>query len=109
MSSIEEIKNRIKNQTGLVMSRVPEPTRSEFIEFANGEFAGDYGLLLRELWSCYKHYQQIINTQDTKLDYLITMVKNINISQPKPEGKMLPKMLGRKLTEREVDEQNEQT
>jgi hypothetical protein len=59
MSSIEEIKNRIKNQTGLVMSRVPEPTRSEFIEFANGEFAGDYGLSLKWYVEQAKEYQKV--------------------------------------------------
>jgi hypothetical protein len=93
----------------LEIENIPEKTREEFVQFSNGEFDGDYSKTFYYLWECYKHYQQIINTQDTKLDYLITMVKNINISQPKPEGKMLPKMLGRKLTEREVDEQNEQT
>jgi hypothetical protein len=101
LEEVREINNRLRTQ-GLVISRLPEPTRSQFIEFANGEFAGDYGCTLVYIFDCFKHYQQIINTQDTKLDYIITMLKNQ--TQPKIEGKKLPKMLGRD-TEKEVDEQ----
>jgi hypothetical protein len=88
---IKDLKEKIRNNLGLVISRVPENTRKEFIEFAEGEFAGDYGLLLRELWECYKHYQQIINTQDTKLDYIISIIKNIQLQSK--EGPKVPKML----------------
>ena len=95
LEDIKDLKEKIRNNLGLIISRVPEKTRNEFIEFANGEFAGDYGLLLRELWETYKHYQQIINSVDTKLDYLITMIKNQ--TSPKIEEKKMPKMLGRKL------------
>jgi hypothetical protein len=94
-NEIKALKEKIKNQLGLVMSRVPENTRKEFLEFANGEFAGDYGMCLHYVWDCFKHYQQILNTQDTKLDYLITMVKNLPQSTPKPEGPKLPIMLGK--------------
>jgi hypothetical protein len=93
---IKILKEKIKNNLGLVMSRVPENTRKEFIEFANGEFAEDYGMTLHYVWDCFKHYQQIINTQDTKLDYIITMIKNLQ-SFPKPEGIKLPTMLGREI------------
>jgi hypothetical protein len=96
----KEINNKARSQ-GLVMSRVPEPTRSQFIEFANGEFAGDYGCTLVYIFDCFKHYQQIINTQDTKLEYIINMLQNK--TQPKIEGKKHPQMLGRE-TEKEVDE-----
>jgi hypothetical protein len=82
------------------MSRVPEKTRTEFIEFANGEFADDYGMCLHYIWDCFKHYQQIINTMDTKLDYMISLLKNIQ--SPKIETPKMPTMLGR--TEKEVKE-----
>ena len=101
MPTLEEFKEINKNARaqGLVMSRVPEPTRSQFIEFANGEFAGDYGCTLVYIFDCFKHYQQIINTQDTKLDYIINMMKSL--STPKIEERKLPKMLGEN-TEKEV-------
>lgn len=79
------------------MSRVPEPTRSQFIEFANGEFAGDYGMTLLFIWDAFKHYEQIINTQDTKLDYMIELIKNRQ--SPVPEGVKLPKMLQSNIKE----------
>jgi hypothetical protein len=83
----------------LNISRVPEPTRSQFIEFANGEFAGDYGMCLMFIWDAFKHYQQIINTQDTKIDYLINMVEQLksNSSASEPAKKqprfLTPKQL----------------
>lgn len=100
---IKALKEKIRNNLGLVMSRVPEQTRKEFIEFANGEFAEDYGMTLHYVWDCFKHYQQILNTQDTKLDYIITMLKNSQ-STPKQEGPKKPQMLGRpeEKTEKEV-------
>jgi hypothetical protein len=98
------LKEKIRNNLGLIMSRVPEKTRTEFIEFANGEFAGDYGCTLTFVWDCFKRYQQIINTQDTKLDYIITMLKN---NTPKIEERKVLKMLGRSNDTREV--KNEQT
>ena len=102
MATIDEIRdmNNKLRTNGLVISRLPEPTRSQFIEFANGEFAGDYGCALVYVFDCFKHYQQIINSQEIKLDYIITMLKQ---TQPKIEGTKSPKFLGRE-TKKEVDE-----
>jgi len=98
IEEVRDLKEKIRKNLGLVMSRVPEKTRAEFIEFANGEFAEDYGMCLHYIWECFKHYQQVLNTQDTKLDYMITLLKNIQ--SPKIEALKMPKMLG--STEREV-------
>ena len=92
LNEFKELKEQIRNNLGLVMSRVPEKTRKEFVEFANGEFASDYGCTLVFVWDCFKHYQQIINTQDTKLVYMISLLKNQQ--SPKIEATKLPKMLG---------------
>ena len=35
---------------GIVISRVPKPTRDKFITMAEDEFAGDYGMLLKYLY-----------------------------------------------------------
>jgi hypothetical protein len=100
IDEFKDLKEKIKNNLGLVMSRVPEKTRKEFIEFANGEFAEDYGMTLHYVWDCFKHYQQIINTQDTKLDYIINMIKNLQ--SPKIEERKLPQMLGCEINTKEV-------
>lgn len=102
IDEVREISNKLRTN-GLVISRLPEPTRSQFIEFANGEFAGDYGCTLVYVFDCFKHYQQIINTQDTKIDYIITMLKNQNINQPKSNGVKSPKFLGKNEKEKEND------
>ena len=91
VDDVKELKEKIRNNLGIVMSRVPEKTRKEFIEFADGEFAGDYGMTLHYIWDAFKHYQQIINTHDTKLDYIITL---LNQKTPESEVKK-PKMLGK--------------
>lgn len=91
VDEVRELKEQIRNNLGLVMSRVPEKTRAEFIDFANGEFASDYGCTLVYVWDCFKHYQQIINTVDTKIDYMISLIKQ---SPKTEEARKLPKMLG---------------
>jgi len=98
IDEVRDLKEKIRHNLGLVMSRVPEKTRAEFVEFAKGEFEDDYGMCLHYVWDMFKHYQQIINTQDTKLDYMISLLKNQQ--SPKIEEVKLPKMLG--STEKEV-------
>jgi hypothetical protein len=100
IDEVRDLKEKIRNNLGLVMSRVPEKTLKEFKEFAKGEFEDDYGMCLHYVWDMFKHYQQIINTQDTKLDYMISLLKNQQ--SPKIEGAKIPKMLG--STEKEVKE-----
>jgi hypothetical protein len=106
MPTIEEfnaLKEKIKNK-GLVMSRVPENTRKEFIEFAEGEFAEDYGMCLNYIWDCFKHYQQIINSQDTKMNYIITMLEKMKPSNLSvKEEKKSPKFLAPQLNSQEVN------
>jgi len=92
VDDVKDLKEKIRNNLGLVMSRVPENTRKEFIEFANGEFAEDYGMTLKYVWDCFKHYQQIINSQDIKLDYIITLIKKT----PETSEVRKPKMLSEK-------------
>jgi len=100
MDEIKALKEKIRNNLGLVMSRVPEKTLAEFKEFAKGEFEDDYGMCLHYVWDYFKRSQQIINTQDAKLDYIITMIKNMP-SQSLASGVKMPQMLGR--NEKEVE------
>lgn len=98
---LKNLKEKVLNPNRLFLARVPEKTKKEFIEFANGEFAEDYGMCLHYVWNAFKHYQQIINTQDTKLDYMIELIKNMKPAQSM-ESKTFPKMLS---TEKEVKEE----
>jgi len=46
----KEILNKLReNNLSLRMSRVPKHTREKFIQLANEEFEGDYGMLLKWL------------------------------------------------------------
>jgi hypothetical protein len=48
--NINKILNKItRNQDSLHISRVPKKDRDKFIELANEEFAGDYGMCLKYL------------------------------------------------------------
>jgi len=78
IEEFKDLKEKILSSDKMFFARVPKRTKKEFIEFANGEFAEDYGMCLHFIWEAFKHYQQIINTQDTKLDYMIQLLKSQN-------------------------------
>lgn len=74
MDKIEELKKRI-GETHLVISRVPKDTKAKFIELANAEFCGDYGMLLKFIFEEAIEYQRMklifFDNIDLKLNYLI--------------------------------------
>ena len=86
--------NKIKEfmNTTLEFETIPYNTKKEFTEFMNGEFEGNAGMTLHYVWECFKHYQQIINTQDTKIDYMISLLQNINVPKSEPK-RQFPQML----------------
>ena len=43
-----------ERETRLNISRVPKKIREEFTKFAEEEFEGDYGMLLKHIWDKYK-------------------------------------------------------
>lgn len=55
----DEIVLKKTKEKGLIMSRVPEKTRLEFIKFAEEEFADDRGMLLKKLMDDYKEYAKL--------------------------------------------------
>ena len=84
----------------LNISRVPKKIRQEFIDFAEEEFEGDYGMLLKEIWDKYKEYSNMQQTFDIKLNYIIQLIEQSTASQEeqKPEEKNEITMLsGRKV------------
>ena len=48
----EQIKERVREKS-LHISRVPSKTKTRFMELANEEFEGDYGMLLKKLIEIY--------------------------------------------------------
>lgn len=84
---VKDIQERLKTH-GIVMSRVPKPTRDFFIKLAEEEFAGDYGLLLRELVERYKEYMLFMNSLDIKLNYIISLLENKK-TEEKPQVKKI--------------------
>ncbi len=60
--NINKILNKItRNQDSLHISRVPKKTRDAFVELANEDYAGDYGMCLVMLMS------QVINSNERML------------------------------------------
>ncbi|KKM80826.1 hypothetical protein LCGC14_1336020 [marine sediment metagenome] len=87
-------------ETRLNISRVPKKTREEFTKFAEEEFEGDYGMLLKELWEKYKDYSMIQQTFDVKLNYIIQLLENEKgtaSQERKPEKNIIKFLDGRKV------------
>ena len=64
MNEARIVLNKAKS-SGLIMSRVPDKTREEFIKFAEDNFAGDYGMLL--CW-CYNQAVEYQKVKDLLMD-----------------------------------------
>ena len=90
--------------SGLVISRVPDKTRKEFIEFADEEFAGDYGLLLKHIWDEYKRNSFIETVFFQNIDMKLNELLNKDNVPKREEEK--PKEI-RFLSGRKVEQKKE--
>ena len=86
---------------GLVMGRVPKPTRDFFIKLANSEFASDYGLTLKFLVD-EAIRRNILESMDIKINYAIELLEKAANFEKKPEKKQIKLLSGRKI-EKEVE------
>ena len=88
-----------EKERSLFISRVPTPTKERFMELANSEFAGDYGLLIKTLVDNFIEYQNIklifFENINSKLDQIITL--SLNKTEEKPESKEIKLLDGRKV------------
>ena len=103
MTDAEIVLKDIKTK-GLMISRVPEIARSEFIDLSTSEFAGDYGMALKHLLDHYKLFQYVITNFDSKLDKIIHILESKD-SEKNPEKKVreIKFLSGRKVNiEQEV-------
>jgi len=91
MNKLNEIVLREKEKS-LHISRVPTKIKEEFTKYAEDEFAGDYGLLLREIWEKYKESSLFYQNFDVKLNYIIQLLEKETEpeqNEKKPEKRML--------------------
>jgi len=101
MSTGAEIVLKDLKTKGLMISRVPDIARTEFMDLATLEFAGDYGMTLKCLVDNYKLFKYVMTNFDAKLDKLFHVLESKNSGEQTPSRKFLD---GRKI-EKEVQKQ----
>lgn len=74
MVTREEIQ-KLKDRK-LSISRIPEKTKEEFVNFANEEFCGDFGMALKYIWDTFKSAKMAYENFDFKLDQILTNQQN---------------------------------
>jgi len=82
-----------EKERSLFISRVPKNTKDRFMELANSEFAGDYGLLLQWIYSQAIEYQNMksvfFESINMKLDSIINLFSSKNEEQFSNDIKLL--------------------
>lgn len=91
----EEIEDIAKRK--IKINRVPERVKKEFIQFANKEFCGDYGMALREVWEKYKEFVMLYENMNFKLDEIMTLLSNDSEGEEQEQGKKIKLLSGKKL------------
>lgn len=79
-----EIIDSIKNRPDLVINRLPQKTRQDFIKFADEEYCSDYGFALKHLFDFYtgvlnvgnEHLEAELNTLREEVLMLKMHIKN---------------------------------
>ena len=52
-SELDKLKSMI-TQKKLVIGRVPDATKNEFVEFAKNQYCDDYGMAFKAIWEYFK-------------------------------------------------------
>jgi len=87
-----------EKERSLFISRVPKNTKDRFMELANSEFAGDYGLLLQWIYSQAIEYQRVKELLLNK-NFWNEINSDLNKIEEEPEDSI--KLLdGKKITKR---------
>jgi len=87
--NIGEIVLKKARSDGIVMSRVPKPTRDAFIGLAESEFSGDYGMTLKYIFDNFIIWKLYFENIDLKLDKIINSIQLLNNSNIQPESKKM--------------------
>lgn len=77
---------------GLVISRVPKPTRDAFLKLAEEEFADDWGMTLKYIFDNFLMWKIFFENMDLKLDKVISMLQTT-----KEEDKEIKLISGKRI------------
>jgi len=84
-------------ETRLSISRVPKKTKKDFVELADNEFEGDYGMALKSIFDNFSLWKMLFENVDMKLDIIIDKLNN-----PNKEDKERINLLSGKIIKKEV-------
>ena len=84
-------------ETRLSISRVPKKTKKDFVELADNEFEGDYGMALKSIFDNFSLWKMLFENIDMKLDIIIDKLNN-----PNKEDKERINLLSGKIIKKEV-------
>ena len=87
-------------ETRLNISRVPKRVRQEFVEYAEEEFEGDYGMLIRELWENYKMWKLFFQNMDMKLDNILERISQLKLNEESSDKENVKLLSGRRVERR---------
>lgn len=89
----------------LNISRIPKQTKDEFLQLADYEFCGDYGMTLKYVWDMFKMWRIFFENMDYKLDEINQKIGNTqNEKSSDTEGK---KMMGGNVLSSTKSKRNE--
>ena len=96
MGTVDEIKERVINPRSLHIARVPRKTKEKFLLWANEEFEGDYGMLLKFL------VDGLVNPDQVELrERLVELENRVARLETKPEeekkGKVIRLLNGKEI------------
>ena len=57
-----------ENERKLFISRLPKNIKEEFTKFAEEEFCDDFGMAFKNVWDCFKLWNQVMYNVDLKLN-----------------------------------------
>jgi len=72
----------LEKERSLHISRVPKNTKDAFVQLAEDEFSGDYGMTLKSLFDNFRLWKLLFENLDYKLDHII---EKISQSEQKEE------------------------
>ena len=95
-NKIREIQERVK-ANGIVMNRVPDSTRQEFINFSKEEFCDDRGMCFKYIWDNFKLWKLFFENIDMKLDKILDNTQSPIQEIEKNSEKSIRLLSGREL------------
>ena len=89
---IERIKNIIL-QKKLVIGRVPDDTKEQFVQFAKSEYCDDYGMAFKAIWEYFKGDMKYIHM----LERIDSVEKRLNGVESKSDSKNIKTLGGKDI------------